>query len=94
MAKTLEQEIAELRAKEQQLKARIVNKENALKAKQKKLDTRKKILVGSYILDTLEKKGQIAALTPDNLPQYLDKFLTRKFDREVFNLPNLEAKND
>lgn len=47
----------------------------------RKNDTRKKILVGAYILDKYKKEG-----TTEILKAELDAFLTRKQDRVLFGL--------
>lgn len=67
-----------------QLEARIQNERAMGKQKQRKLETRKKILAGSYLLHEYEKK-------PGELSKLLDPFLTRDQDRALFGL---KAKKD
>lgn len=51
----------------------------------RKNETRKKILVGAYIIDKHERKG-----TTELLLEELETFLSRKQDRELFGLPPTE----
>jgi hypothetical protein len=55
------------------------------KVQRRKEDTRKKILVGAYIIDKHERTG-----TTEILLEELDTFLSRKQDRELFGLPSTE----
>ncbi|SRR5579875_1005229 len=66
-----------------QLDARIRREQNRQSAKQRKLDTRRKILAGAWVLDEAEKRPDFKKF----VYQRLDSFLTRKTDREVFGLP-------
>ena len=70
-----------LKKKRDQLDARI----NDIKAREamqeRKDDTRRKILVGSYILDKHNKAGTI-----ENIVRELDKFLAKPHDRALFGL--------
>lgn len=78
--------------RKEQLEAKIQN----LKAKEatqyRKDETRRKILVGSYILDKHDKEG-----TYEKLISELDKFLFKPYDRELFGLepraPETSFKN-
>jgi len=73
--------IEKLKAQREQLAARIQKLEAAEKTREKKRDTRRKILVGAYYLDKLKEEGGL-----EGLAQELDGFLTRKTDRELFDL--------
>jgi hypothetical protein len=66
-----------------QLDARIRREQNRQSAKQRKIDTRRKILAGAWVLDEAEKRPDFKKF----VYQRLDRFLTRKTDREVFGLP-------
>ena len=66
--------------KEKQLKAQIASEKAKIANEARKLETRKKILIGSYFLQQYEKK------MPE-LIKLLDPFLTRDKDRAVFDLP-------
>jgi large subunit ribosomal protein L7/L12 len=71
----------DLEKKIKQLKAQKAAEEARLRAKSKKEDTRRKILVGAYFLEQAEKNG-----TMPDLINKLNGFLTRKNDRALFNL--------
>ena len=84
MSKQSKQALEKLKVQRDKLNARIQQKEARLKSSERKRDTRRKILVGSYFLDNAIKKG-----TFDDIKQKLDSFLTRNSDRVLFDLPEL-----
>jgi large subunit ribosomal protein L7/L12 len=61
------------------------NRKTQNKHREKKEETRRKILLGAYFLDKLRKEGTLEAIK-----QELDTFLTRNSDRKLFDLPLLE----
>ena len=81
--------IAELEKKKQQIANRIVRLRNIESTEQRKLDTRRKILAGAWILHRIDQD------TDDRLRlmlmQGLDDFLERDKDRALFNLPPKEG---
>lgn len=77
-----------LKAQHAKIAARIQNTEARLKMAERKKETRRKILVGSYYLDEALKKGQM-----EEIKKHMDKFLTRNSDRSLFDLPLLENVN-
>lgn len=64
--KTLQQQLAEAERKVQRLKE-----------KQKKLDTRKKIIAGAALINSMSET---------ELERFLDQHVTRKEDRQVWGL--------
>ena len=79
--------IDKLKEQRKQLDARIQKLAAAESNRERKRDTRRKILVGSFYLDYIEKnKGT------NELNQKLDNFLTRNSDRILFDLPLLKEK--
>lgn len=79
-----------LKAQRATLEARIQLAEARAKTQQRKQDTRRKILVGSYYLDQAQKNHQL-----DELKNIMDGYLTRNSDRKLFDLPertDLELK--
>ena len=74
--------LTDLEKKIEQLKAQAAAEAAKLKAKAKKDDTRRKILIGAYYLQKAEEDG-----TMPSLVKKLDPFLTRIADRALFNLP-------
>jgi len=76
-----------LKKKRAVLEARIQAAEARTKHAERKQDTRRKILVGSYYLDKAHQENNFEALV-----KLLDPFLTRDSDRKLFNLPLKEPK--
>ncbi len=79
--------IDKLKEQRKQLDARIQKLAAAESNRERKRDTRRKILVGSFYLDYLGKNNRM-----DDLKQRLDSFLTRNSDRVLFDLPLLQEK--
>lgn len=73
--------IESLKKQQAQLKARIQALEATDRQRERKRDTRRKILVGSYYLDQAQKNG-----TLENINQTMGTFLTRDNDRALFDL--------
>lgn len=74
-----------LKTQKEKLKARIQKMESMEKNRERKQDTRKKILIGSYFMDQAIKSG-----TLDDIKQKMAGFLTRNSDRVLFDLPKLQ----
>ena len=70
-----------LKMQKEKLEARIQKAEARKKVNDRKEDTRRKILVGSYYLDMAQKEGKW-----EQLVQRMDKYLTRNSDRKLFGL--------
>ena len=77
------EQIEKLEQKQAQLKTKIQLIRNREAAKQRKIETRKKILAGSAVLDA-ERKDPAAQ---EKLTKLLDNFLTAERDRKLFDLP-------
>ena len=76
------QQLEKLKAQQASLKSRIQRVENSHKMKIRKLETRKKILIGSYYLEKANKDNSMA-----DIQKLMDDFLTRDHDRLLFDLP-------
>jgi len=87
MSKESKYSLERLKEQREKLNARIQQKEARLKSSERKIDTRKKILVGSYFLDEAIKNG-----TFEEIKCKLDSFLKRDNDRAIFGLSPLEPK--
>lgn len=74
----LEAQRAELTAKIQRVKAQTKDRE-------RKVDTRRKILVGAAVLEQVEQ----GAWPEEKLLEVLDGYLERDLDRALFSLPPL-----
>lgn len=77
------------RLKEQRAKieARIQATEARNKHAQRKQDTRRKILVGSYYFDKAIKENKL-----DEIKKLMDDYLTRDSDRKLFDLVAIQKK--
>jgi len=73
--------LGSLQSKQAVLKARLELLENRAKTKERKLETRRKILVGSYFIEKYTNKNEY-----DELVKLMDEYLTRESDRNVFGL--------
>ena len=73
-----------LKEQREKLNARIQAVEARLKNSERKKDTRRKILVGSYFLNKADNENSM-----DEINKIMDKFLTRTSDRELFGLSHL-----
>ena len=76
---TLKERLEQLKARQARIEAR---KRALASRRERKDDTRRKILAGAILLAKVES-GDIDART---FKRWLDKALTRKEDRELFNL--------
>jgi oligoendopeptidase F len=78
-----------LKKKQEQLKARIQKVESLEKSRERKRDTRRKILVGSYFIDKANEEGSLGSLY-----QQMESYLKRNSDRELFQLVPLVEKQE
>lgn len=81
MSKPSTQSLEKLKEQREKLNARIQKKESLLKTSERKKDTRKKILIGSYYLDHAVKENKL-----DEIKSIMEKYLKRNSDRELFDL--------
>lgn len=81
MAKISKERVARLKEQREKLNARIQAAEARLKTSDRKRDTRRKILLGSYYLDKAIKENAM-----NEVKAIMDKFLTRDSDRVLFDL--------
>lgn len=82
MPVTTASQLLKLKEQRAKLEARIQAAEARAKQDERKKDTRRKILVGSYYLERVVQNNQM-----DELIKKLDGFLTRNSDRKLFDLP-------
>ena len=82
MAKSADKRIAELEKQKQQIANRIAQLRTIESTKERRRDTRRKILAGSCVLDRADQDPEAAR----RLRQGLDGFLTRPQDRALFDL--------
>ena len=79
--------LQKLKEQKEKLNARIQLIENRHKNKERKNDTRRKILLGSYYFDNAQKNG-----TMEDIKKIMNTYLTRDTDRLLFDLPVKEGK--
>ena len=88
-AETLEKKIEAQLEKLKQLKARKQAIEARERSKQKeqerKDDTRRKILLGSYLIKKMQNEANKEKIIAE-----LNEYLTEDRDRQLFDLPNIE----
>lgn len=88
MAKVSKQSLQRLKEQREKLNARIQKHEAMAKTSERKKDTRKKILLGSYYLDNAIKEDKL-----NDIKSLMSSYLKRNSDRELFGLELiLEAK--
>jgi large subunit ribosomal protein L7/L12 len=81
MTKVSKENLQKLKEQREKLNSRIQATEARLKTTDRKKDTRRKILLGSYYLDEAQKENKM-----DDLKQIMDKYLKRNSDRLLFEL--------
>lgn len=77
--------LARLKEQQEIIKARIINLEAREKTQERKRDTRRKILIGSYYLEKSRENSSM-----DEIKKLMDSFLTRNSDRMLFDLVQIE----
>jgi hypothetical protein len=83
MGKDGPEKLNKLENQMKQLQQRIASEKAKIQNKERKDDTRRKILLGAYFMEKYENNM-------DELVKMIDPFLTRVKDRELFGL---EARN-
>lgn len=81
MSKTSKSTLERLKEQRAKLEARIQAAEARTKQADRKQDTRRKILVGSYYLDKALQEDKF-----NELKKLMDSYLTRDSDRKLFEL--------
>lgn len=81
MSKLSKNALERLKEQREKLNARIQKQESLLKSSERKKNTQKKILIGSYYLDKAIKENKI-----DEIKSIMDKYLKRNSDRALFDL--------
>ena len=79
-------ELEKLLEQEKKLKARIQAAKSRESGKERKNDTRRKILIGGYVLSKLNNGESVSIASKQELQNLLGSELKRKSDRELFGL--------
>ena len=82
-------QLEKLKKQKEILDARIQQAESKLKVKERKEDTRRKILIGAFMMEKLKKEEKF-----DSMIQELDGFLMRNSDRKLFWMNCLSTKDN
>lgn len=77
-------QLEKLKTQQVKLAARIQSLESRTKMEERKKDTRRKILIGSYYLDQASHQGKM-----HELKQCMESYLKRNQDRKLFDLPEI-----
>lgn len=77
-----------LKKQQEQLKAKIQALEASESSRERKRETRRKILVGSYYLDKVRSEDRF-----DEVVKLMDGYLNRDSDRTLFGLVLIDKKN-
>lgn len=80
--KTIDQQLYELEQKRQQLDARIQKKRAIARKRERKRDTRRKIIAGALALEHMQHDEQFAA----TMETLLREKIPRPEDRELFDM--------
>lgn len=81
-------QLQKLKKQKEILDARIQQAESRFKVKERKEDTRRKILIGAFMMEKLKKEEKF-----DSMIKELDGFLTRNSDRKLFGMNPLLNKD-
>lgn len=87
MSKMSKSSLDKLKIQREKINARIQQAESRMKNSERKKDTRKKILIGSYYLDEALKSNKM-----DDIKSIMDKYLKRNSDRSLFSLKEIETE--
>ncbi len=84
MTKPSKHRLERLKEQREKINARIQSVEARMKTSERKKDTRRKILIGSYYLDQARKSDKM-----EDLKKTMNDYLKRDYDRELFELEPL-----
>ena len=76
------EKLKQLKAQKQAIEARERSKQ---KEQERKDDTRRKILLGSYLIKKMQNEANKEKILAE-----LNEYLTENRDRQLFDLPNIE----
>ncbi|MGR3979150.1 mobilization protein [Acinetobacter sp. 1207_04] len=77
------EKLKQLKAQKQAIEAREKTKQ---KEQERKDDTRRKILLGSYLIKKMQNEANKEKILAE-----LNEYLTENRDRQLFDLPDIEA---
>jgi large subunit ribosomal protein L7/L12 len=80
--------IDRLKKQREVINARIQSAQNREQERNRKHETRRKIILGTYYLEQAEKDNNF-----DSLKKIMDSYLTKDIDRKLFDLPPIKSKS-
>lgn len=78
---TKQPRLEHLKRRQEQLTAQIQKLESLEKSRERKRDTRRKILIGAYVMDKAKEGGNLSSLY-----QQMQAYLKRNSDRDLFHM--------
>ena len=84
--KKIEAQLEKLKQLKAQKKAIEARERTKQKEQQRKDDTRRKILLGSYLIKKMQNEANKEKILAE-----LNEYLTENRDRQLFDLPDIEA---
>lgn len=82
-----QKKINDLERRKKQIQDQIRKEKKKVSQEKRKIENRRKVLVGAYCLDLLNQGHSIPAInSEEELKQKMDSFLSRDSDRKVFDL--------
>lgn len=79
--KVISRKINSLEKKKKEIAKKILELKNKEDKKEKEVEIKKKIIIGDYFLNRYRKENKL-----NELQDLLDKYLTKKRERKIFNL--------
>jgi len=79
--KVILRKINSLEKKKKEIAKKILDLKNKEDKKEKEIEIKKKIIIGDYFLNKYKKENKL-----NELQDLLDKYLTKKRERKIFNL--------
>ena len=79
--KVISRKINSLEKKKKEIAKKILELKNKEDKKEKEVEVKKKMIIGDYFLNKYKKENKL-----NELQDLLDKYLTKKRERRIFNL--------
>ncbi|MSO14393.1 hypothetical protein [Rickettsiales endosymbiont of Trichoplax sp. H2] len=79
--KAISRKINSLEKKKKEIAKKILELKNKEDKKEKEVEVKKKMIIGDYFLNKYKKENKL-----NELQDLLDKYLTKKRERRIFNL--------
>lgn len=90
--KKQKEELSEQKEKLRKTKTQRRKVKSKLSVAKRQRDEKKKVLIGAYVLNQLEKGYKVEIVDYEDLIKQMDKFLVRDYERKRFNLAILNTE--